>query len=160
MLSEARQKKIMEKLNRAQKCSILGPQNLGSRRGSGPPGPPDPHLNAVFIFDAVCPVKYCEFSSDFVVNVAQMSLNWTELAHDWNIHDINNDINEEISSSRTALLTRMHSSRMRTALPPGNHTCPPATTHIPLATTHAPPRNHTPRQPCTPPVDRQTLVET
>ena len=26
----------MEKLNRAQKCSILGPQNLGSR---GPPGP-------------------------------------------------------------------------------------------------------------------------
>ena len=35
MLSEARQKKIMEKLNRAQKCSILGPQNLGS--GGGPP---------------------------------------------------------------------------------------------------------------------------
>ena len=29
MPSEARQKKIMEKLNRAQKCSILGPQNLG-----------------------------------------------------------------------------------------------------------------------------------
>ena len=26
----------MEKLNRAQKCSILGPQNLGSR--GGPPG--------------------------------------------------------------------------------------------------------------------------
>ena len=115
-----------------------------------PGAPPDPHLNALFIFDAVCPVKYCEFSSDFVVNVAQMSLNWTELAHDWNIHDINNDINEEISSSRTALLTRMPSSRMRTALPPGNHTCPQATTHTPLATTHAPsnhacpPRNHTP----------------
>ena len=35
MPSEARQKKIMEKLNRAQKCSILGPQNLGS--GGGPP---------------------------------------------------------------------------------------------------------------------------
>ena len=34
----------MEKLNRAQKCSILGPQNLGSG-GPGPPGPPlDPHL--------------------------------------------------------------------------------------------------------------------
>ena len=31
----------MEKLNRAQKCSILGPQNLGSRGGGpGPPGPP------------------------------------------------------------------------------------------------------------------------
>ena len=29
----------MEKLNRAQKCSILGPQNLGSRGGPGP-GPP------------------------------------------------------------------------------------------------------------------------
>ena len=30
----------MEKLNRAQKCSIFGPQNLGSRVGAGPPGPP------------------------------------------------------------------------------------------------------------------------
>ena len=39
MPNEARQKKIMEKLNRAQKCSILGPQNLGSG-GPGPPGPP------------------------------------------------------------------------------------------------------------------------
>ena len=39
MPSEARQKKIMEKLNRAQKCSILGPQNLGSG-GPGPPAPP------------------------------------------------------------------------------------------------------------------------
>ena len=39
MPSEARQKKIMEKLNRAKKCSILGPQNLGSRGGGrGPPG--------------------------------------------------------------------------------------------------------------------------
>ena len=32
----------MQKLNRAQKCSILGPQNLGSRGGPGPPL--DPHL--------------------------------------------------------------------------------------------------------------------
>ena len=39
MPSEAGQKKIMEKLNRAQKCSILGPQNLGSG-GPGPRGPP------------------------------------------------------------------------------------------------------------------------
>ena len=39
MLSEARQKKIMEKLNRAQKCSILGPQNLGSG-GARAPRPP------------------------------------------------------------------------------------------------------------------------
>ena len=30
----------MEKLNRAQKCSILGPQNLGSRGGPGPRAPP------------------------------------------------------------------------------------------------------------------------
>ena len=44
MLSEVRQKKIMEKLNRAQKCSILGPQNLGSG-GSWAPRPPlDLHL--------------------------------------------------------------------------------------------------------------------
>ena len=40
MLSEVRQKKIMEKLNRTQKCSILGPQNLGSGGGPGPRGPP------------------------------------------------------------------------------------------------------------------------
>ena len=40
MLSEARQKKIMEKLNIAQKCSILGPQNLWSGGGPGPPGSP------------------------------------------------------------------------------------------------------------------------
>ena len=40
MPSEASPKKIMEKLNRAQKCSILGPQNLRSRGGPGPRGPP------------------------------------------------------------------------------------------------------------------------
>ena len=40
MPSEARQKKIMEKLNRAQKCSILGPQNLGSREGARASGAP------------------------------------------------------------------------------------------------------------------------
>ena len=40
MPSEVRRKKIVEKLNRAQKCSILGPQNLGSRGGPGPRGPP------------------------------------------------------------------------------------------------------------------------
>ena len=46
-----RGKKIMEKLNRAQKCSILGPQNLGSggARAPGPPGPPlDPHLKVSY----------------------------------------------------------------------------------------------------------------
>ena len=30
----------MEKLNRAQKCSILGPQNLGSGGGARAPGAP------------------------------------------------------------------------------------------------------------------------
>ena len=30
----------MEKLNRAQKCSFLGPQNLGSGGGPGPRGLP------------------------------------------------------------------------------------------------------------------------
>ena len=30
----------MEKLNRAAKCSILGPQNLGSGGGARAPGPP------------------------------------------------------------------------------------------------------------------------
>ena len=32
-------KKIMEKLNKAQKCSILGPQNLGSRGPQAPEAP-------------------------------------------------------------------------------------------------------------------------
>ena len=40
MPSEAREKKIVEKLNRAQKCSILGPQNLGSGGGARAPGAP------------------------------------------------------------------------------------------------------------------------
>ena len=40
MPSEARQKKIMEKLNSTQKCSILGPQNLGSRGARAPGAPP------------------------------------------------------------------------------------------------------------------------
>ena len=40
MPSEVRQKKIMEKLNRAQKCSILGPQNLGSGGARAPRAPP------------------------------------------------------------------------------------------------------------------------
>ena len=49
MPSKARQNKIMEKLNRAQKCSILGPQNLGSRGGGrGPPGSmPDERLSVM-----------------------------------------------------------------------------------------------------------------
>ena len=59
MPSKARQKKIMEKLNRAQKCSILGPQNLGSRGGGpGPPGPPlDPHLNILSVWDTKRPTE-------------------------------------------------------------------------------------------------------
>ena len=44
MPSKARQKKIMEKLNRAQKCSILGPQNLGSGGAQAPGAPLDLHL--------------------------------------------------------------------------------------------------------------------
>ena len=35
-------KKIRKKLDRAPKCSILGPQNLGSGGGPGPRGPPPP----------------------------------------------------------------------------------------------------------------------
>ena len=41
-------KKIMEKLNRAAKCFILGPQNLGSGGGPGPRGPP-PGSAAAFL---------------------------------------------------------------------------------------------------------------
>ena len=51
MPSEAKQKKIMEKLNRAQKCSILGPQNLGSRGARAPGAPPEsaPGTNTVLL---------------------------------------------------------------------------------------------------------------
>ena len=38
-------KKYKNKLNRAPKCSILGPQNLGWG-GPGPPALLDPHLNS------------------------------------------------------------------------------------------------------------------
>ena len=50
MPSESRQKKIMEKLNRAQKYSILGPQNLGSMgaRGPGPRPLPGPCLKTKY----------------------------------------------------------------------------------------------------------------
>ena len=62
MPSEARQKKIMEKLNRAQKCSILGPQNLGSRGARAPEAPPDPHLHNVFmLFNYFKYVTYVNF---------------------------------------------------------------------------------------------------
>ena len=47
MLSEARQKEIMEKLNRAQKCSILGPQNLGASK-PGARAPPGSTLGSTF----------------------------------------------------------------------------------------------------------------
>ena len=52
MPSEARQKKIMEKLNRAQKCSILGPKNLGSGGAPGaPPGYAPANKDFTYIFD-------------------------------------------------------------------------------------------------------------
>ena len=43
MLIEVRQNKIMETLNRAQKCSILGPQN--GQGALGPWIPLDLHLD-------------------------------------------------------------------------------------------------------------------
>ena len=53
----------MEKLNRTQKCSILGPQNLGSRGGAGPPAPPlDPHL-----------LQYIEILNYSVQNVTRVA---------------------------------------------------------------------------------------
>ena len=47
MLSKARQK-IMEKLNRTQKCSISGPQNLGSM---------EVKYNLMFYFDQLMLLK-------------------------------------------------------------------------------------------------------
>ena len=69
MPSEARQKKIMEKLNRAQKCSILGPQNLGSRGGARAPGPPplDPHLTWQNHVGAVKMLIGCRLRDDLKV---------------------------------------------------------------------------------------------
>ena len=56
MPSEARPKKIMEKLNRAPKCSILGPQNLGSGGARAPGAPLDPHLSLHALSDAIISV--------------------------------------------------------------------------------------------------------
>ena len=39
----------MEILNRAAKCSILGPQNLGSGGGPGPRGPPPGSAAEAFV---------------------------------------------------------------------------------------------------------------
>ena len=51
-------KKNYGKLNRAKKCSILGPQNLGSRGGPGPPGTPPGSASVIFcIFKPVT----CDF---------------------------------------------------------------------------------------------------
>ena len=63
MPSEARPKKIMEKLNRAQNCSIFGPQNLGSRGGPGPRSPPPPgsaprHTHIVVHLDSWLPSSH------------------------------------------------------------------------------------------------------
>ena len=41
----------MEKLNRAQKCSFLGPQNLGSRGVRAPPPGSAPLRSSVFLID-------------------------------------------------------------------------------------------------------------
>ena len=59
MPSKARQKKIMEKLNRAQKCSILGPQNLGSRGGRAPGAPWIRNPGAEFISRNAPHVQVC-----------------------------------------------------------------------------------------------------
>ena len=47
----------MEKLNRAQKCSILGPQNLGLG-GPGPPGPPGPPGSAPDMWEPEAPTYF------------------------------------------------------------------------------------------------------
>ena len=83
MPSEARQKKIMEKLNRAQKCSILGPQNLGSRGAQAPWGPLDPHLQMACDRDSVVmdrcnifkkPLKVAEFPKLALIHGILLSL--------------------------------------------------------------------------------------
>ena len=66
----------MEKLNRAQKCSLLGPQNLGSRGGPGPQGPPGsaPGLgDQQFNFKDRAETFYLNFS---VANMAGNELQW------------------------------------------------------------------------------------
>ena len=52
MPSKARQKKIMEKLNKAQKCPISGSQNPGPRgiRAPGPPHGSAPGEHSTWIF--------------------------------------------------------------------------------------------------------------
>ena len=49
MLSKARQKEIMEKIDRAQKFSILGPQNLGGWVPIPPESATVNHLKYIYI---------------------------------------------------------------------------------------------------------------
>ena len=88
----------MEKLNRAQKCSILGPQNLGSRAGLGPPGAPlplNPYLHNMKSFhDVILKLLWnyskqlfrchdCCFSTLFcsVTNHQTFPINWKSFFH-------------------------------------------------------------------------------
>ena len=48
----------MDKLNRAQKCSILGPQNLGSRGAQAPRAPLDLHLRIVVTKNRIDPWRH------------------------------------------------------------------------------------------------------
>ena len=72
-----RGKKIMEKLNRAQKCSILGPQNLGSRGGPGPRGPPWIRTCRIFKFIPIqWFIRFPDFTefSEFLFPVRENSI--------------------------------------------------------------------------------------
>ena len=58
-----RGKKNMEKLSRIQKCSILGPQNLGSR---GRPEPPRPAWIRACVMTNILVTEFCEFNENIL----------------------------------------------------------------------------------------------
>ena len=63
----------MEKLNRAQKCSILGPQNLGSGGGARAPGAP-PGSAPDEVINRVFSLKLYKFAQCFTMYVTLLVL--------------------------------------------------------------------------------------
>ena len=111
MSSEARQKKNMVKLNRAQKCSILGPQNPGPR-----PPPPDPHLYYRRNYRLQLPFTLLVYNSCGGSRISQRDVHggeWcplvdrsvTEVVNRWGV--IHGDMMETIEFSRNAQSSRL-----------------------------------------------------
>ena len=77
MPREVRQKNMKES-DGTKKCSILGPQNLGSRGGLGPWTPLDPHLGVANLPHIHFEIDYLFRFESEKCRILEFSLNGTE----------------------------------------------------------------------------------